>query len=92
MKCMTPLGLLCIVALSMGTPTHAWCQWSLGLGVEAERFWGGSLENGPEQKSFRPYRPVVLAVGAEHRFGSLGLSGVGVNSLWVGVGCVTASR
>ena len=73
MKCMTPLGLLCIIALSMGTPTYAWGQWSLGLGIEADRFWGGSLEIGPEQKSFRPYRPVVLAAGAEHRFGSLGL-------------------
>ncbi|HVQ46240.1 MAG TPA: hypothetical protein VMS62_05365, partial [Gemmatimonadales bacterium] len=73
MKCLAPLGLLCILALSMGTPTQAWSQWSLGLGVEADRFWGGSLENGPEEKSFRPYRPTVFAVGAEHRFGSLGL-------------------
>ena len=73
MKCTVPIGLLCILALSMGTPTQAWSQWSLGLGVEADRFWGGSLENGPEQKSFRPYRPTVLAVGIEHRFGSWGL-------------------
>ena len=73
MKYIAPLGLLCILALSIGTTSQAWGQWSLGLGGEADRFWGGSLENGPEQKSFRPYRPIVLAVGAEYRFGNLGL-------------------
>ena len=61
MKCSIPIGLLCILALSAGTPTQALSQWSLGLGVEADRFWGGSLENGPEQKSFLPYRPTVFA-------------------------------
>ena len=73
MKCSIPIGLFCILALSAGSPTQALSQWSLGLGVEADRFWGGSSENGPEQKSFLPYRPTVFAVGAEHRFGSFGL-------------------
>src|SRR3954468_18438744 len=73
MKCTVLIALLGILALSLGTPSQAWSQWSLSLGVEADRFWGGSLEEGPEQKSFRPYRPTVFGVGAEHRFGSLGL-------------------
>ncbi|MFL5536411.1 MAG: hypothetical protein ACJ8AP_11950 [Gemmatimonadales bacterium] len=73
MRGTVPIGLLCILALSMGIPTRAWSQWSLGLGVGADRFWGGSLENGPEQKSFRPYRPTVFSVGAERRFGRFAL-------------------
>jgi len=73
MKCTVPIGLLWILALSVAAPARAWSQWSLSLGVEADRFWGGSLENGPEQKSFRPYRPTVFGVAAEHRFGTVGL-------------------
>jgi hypothetical protein len=66
---------LAVIALSIGTPASAWSQWSLSLALESDRYWGGSLEldNSPEQKSFRPYRPTVFGVGVEHRTGSVGL-------------------
>jgi hypothetical protein len=62
-----------VLILSLAAPAHALAQWSVSLGVESERFWGGSLELGPERKSFRPYRPTVVGVGLERRMGKVGL-------------------
>jgi len=73
MKSTAPIGLLCVLALSMGAPTEALSQWFVSLGVESDRFWGGSLENAPEERSFRPYRPTLFALGVGHRFGSIGM-------------------
>jgi hypothetical protein len=55
-----------------------WCtplasQWLAAVEVGAERFWGGSVENTPEHRSFRPYRPTVFGLGLEHRSERLGL-------------------
>ena len=54
-----------------------WCgpalgQWALTAEVGADRFWGGSIENAPEHRSFRPYRPTTFGVGLERRAGRLG--------------------
>jgi hypothetical protein len=73
MRSTAPFGLLCVLAISIGTSTEARSQWSVSLGVESDRFWGGSLENAPEQRSFRPYRPTLLSLGVERRSGSIGL-------------------
>jgi hypothetical protein len=61
------------LAVSLALAASARAQWSISLGVESDRFWGGSLENSPEQKSFRPYRPTVMDLGLERRSGVLGL-------------------
>jgi hypothetical protein len=68
-------GFLAVMALSIAAPASAWSQWSLSLTLESDRYWGGSLEleNSPEQKSFRPYRPTVFGVGLEHRAGPIGV-------------------
>ena len=50
-------------------------QWSVGAEVGADRFWGGSIENTEDQRSFRPYRPTTL--GARIQWETPGL-GVGV--------------
>jgi hypothetical protein len=47
-------------------------QWAVTTEVGADRFWGGSIENAPEQRSFRPYRPTTFGVGLERRAGRLG--------------------
>jgi hypothetical protein len=65
----TFLPLLLISSLS---PPGAFGQWSAKVEVGAERFWGGSIENAPERRSFRPYRPTTFQAGAEHRSGPLG--------------------
>jgi hypothetical protein len=54
-----------------------WCspalgQWAVTAEVGADRFWGGSIENTPERRSFRPYRPTTFGVGLERRAGRLG--------------------
>ncbi len=54
-----------------------WCspalgQWAVTTEVGADRFWGGSIENTPEHRSFRPYRPTTFGVGLERRAGRLG--------------------
>jgi hypothetical protein len=80
-----------VLALLSAFATTAQAQWSISLGVESDRFWGGSLEIAPEPRSFRPYRPTVIDVGLERRSGlfgwglsaryseaSLGLEGQGV--------------
>jgi hypothetical protein len=55
-----------------------WCplaagQWAIGAEVGADRFWGGSVETTPEERSFRPYRPTTLGVGLVRRFGTWGV-------------------
>jgi len=62
----------------LGLVYSTWCgpvlaQWTLGAEVGSDRFWGGSVETTPEQRSFRPYRPTTFGVGLERRDGSLGV-------------------
>jgi hypothetical protein len=66
-------SLLAGFALASGV----WCspalgQWAVTTEVGAERFWGGSIENAPERRSFRPYRPTTFGVGLERVAGKLG--------------------
>jgi hypothetical protein len=54
-----------------------WCsptlgQWAVTTEVGADRFWGGSVETAPEQRSFTPYRPTTFGIGLERRAGRLG--------------------
>jgi hypothetical protein len=49
-----------------------WAQWAVTAEIAADRFWGGSVENTGERRSFRPYRPTTLGVGLERRAGRLG--------------------
>ena len=64
---------LSMLGVLLAPPTSALAQWSVSVSVESDRFWGGSLENGPEQKSFRPYRPTVFGAGVERRLGNAAL-------------------
>ena len=64
--------------IGVGLVYSMWCgavlaQWTLGAEVGSDRFWGGSIETTPEERSFRPYRPTTLGVGLEWRGGRLGV-------------------
>lgn len=48
-------------------------QWRLGIEVGAARFWGGSLDTGGEQTSFRPYRPTTFGIGLQRQAGRYGV-------------------
>ena len=53
-----------------------WCsvaqgQWSVGVEVGADRFWGGSQETASEHRSFRPYRPTTFGVAVARGSGRL---------------------
>jgi hypothetical protein len=67
-----------LVAMSTWAPA-ALGQWTLGVELGAERFWGGSLEDAPEQRSFRPYRPTTFGGSLERRSGR---GGVGLRLLY----------
>jgi hypothetical protein len=66
-------------------PRPAVAQWTVGLEIGAERFWGGSAERVPPHRSFRPYRPTTLGVGLERRWGRVGF-GFRVNYTEAGLG------
>jgi hypothetical protein len=64
-------------SLLAGFALAFWCspalgQWAVTTEVGADRFWGGSIENTPERRSFRPYRPTTFGFGLERRAGRLG--------------------
>lgn len=63
------VSLLSIVAgtliASSATVPPAFGQWTVGLEVGADRYWGGSVEAGGENRSFRPYRPTTFGIGLE---------------------------
>ena len=61
-----------LVAMSTRAPA-AFGQWTVGVELGADRFWGGSLEDAPERRSFRPYRPTAFIGALERRSGSGGL-------------------
>jgi hypothetical protein len=65
-----PVSLL-LVSLS---PPPAAAQWSLGIEVGAERFWGASAEIVSPHRSIRPYRPTTLGTFIERRAGRAGLA------------------
>jgi hypothetical protein len=54
-------------------------QWTVGVELGADRFWGGSREVAPEHRSFRPYRPTTFGGVLEQRSGR---GGVGIRLLY----------
>jgi hypothetical protein len=65
--------LLALHLTSSAWPSPAQCQWLVAVEIGSARFWGGSVENTPEHRSFRPYRPATFGAGLERRLGSLGI-------------------
>ena len=62
------LGIVIVILVSSATASPAFGQWTLGLEIGADRYWGGSAETGGENRSFRPYRPTTFGLGL-HRKG-----------------------
>jgi hypothetical protein len=62
-----------LLAMSFGAPA-AMGQWTVGVELGADRFWGGSVENAPERRSFRPYRPTTFGGALERRSGKAGVA------------------
>jgi hypothetical protein len=48
-------------------------QWSVGAELGADRFWGGSIENTVDERSFRPYRPTTVGARIQREGRGLGL-------------------
>jgi hypothetical protein len=67
----------------MASPALA--QWTAGVEVGANRYWGGSIELGGEGRSFRPYRPTTVGIGLERSGKSLSL-GLQVHYSQAGLG------
>ncbi|HZA97566.1 MAG TPA: hypothetical protein VE399_02225, partial [Gemmatimonadales bacterium] len=63
----TVTALLTILLAGGSSPVTA--QWRLGVEVGAARFWGGSIDTGGEDTSFRPYRPTTFGIGLERQAG-----------------------
>lgn len=68
MSC-TLVRLAQIVLVSSLAATPALAQWTLGLEVGADRFWGGSVETSGDARSFRPYRPTTFGIGLQRQGG-----------------------
>jgi hypothetical protein len=62
------LGIVIGILGSSATASPVCGQWTLGLEIGADRYWGGSAETGGENRSFRPYRPTTFGIGL-HRKG-----------------------
>jgi hypothetical protein len=62
-----------VLAASSVSSRSAVAQWSATVEVGADRFWGGSVENAPEHRSFRPFRPTTFGLGIDRRRGKLGM-------------------
>jgi hypothetical protein len=50
----------CLVSTAFG-------QWTAGLEIGANRYWGGSAYTGGDSRSFHPYRPTAFGFGIEHK-------------------------
>jgi hypothetical protein len=74
MKPTTLTGLLLALGLSSSVTDRALAQWSISIALGADRFWGGSVENTPERRSFRPYRPTTFAAALERRSRRVGIA------------------
>jgi hypothetical protein len=48
-------------------------QWAVGAEVGADRFWGGSIENRENERSFRPYRPTTFGASIEWEGADIGV-------------------
>ena len=67
--------LVCVLALMLHgvVRASAQAQWSAAFQVGADRFWGVSIDNTAEHRSFRPYRPTTFAAALQRR-GKLGFT------------------
>jgi hypothetical protein len=72
MRATVVTGFLFALMLSSAVQTRVSAQWSLSLELGSEHFWGGSVENTPERRSFHPYRPTTITAGLERRSGKAG--------------------
>lgn len=66
-------------------PLRAAAQWTMGIEIGAERFWGGSVERAPEHRSFRPYRPTTFGAVLERRSAKVGF-GIRLHYMEAGLG------
>jgi hypothetical protein len=64
---------LAMFMAATAAPATASGQWSVAVEVGSVRFWGGSVENTPEHRSLRPYRPTTFGARFERQSGRLGL-------------------
>ena len=62
-----------VAGVVLGFPTSLRGQWLAAVEVGADRYWGGSKATTPEDRSFRPYRSTVLALGLERRMQGWGV-------------------
>lgn len=60
------------MVLALSLPEPALAQWFVGLDIGSERYWGGTVENTADRRSFRPYRPTIMAATLERRSRSIG--------------------
>ncbi len=72
MRASSFLGLLATLFASSVDVSPAYGQWTAGFEVGADRYWGGSIEIGGEERSFRPYRPTTLGLGLARNGSPLG--------------------
>jgi hypothetical protein len=63
---------LALLLLAVGVRNGV-AQWILTAEVGAARYWGGSVENSPPHRAFRPYRPTVIVAGLTRRTGWIDL-------------------
>jgi hypothetical protein len=68
-----PGFLVCLILPFWLWPSVAQGQWSAAIQIGSDRFWGGSIENTPEHRSFRPYRPTAFSAAIQRRGSGIGL-------------------
>ena len=73
MRTSSLLGLAVVMLVSWAWCPSALGQWAVTTEVGADRFWGGSIENTEDHRSFRPYRPTTFGVGIQRKAGRLGV-------------------
>jgi hypothetical protein len=68
------LGVSMSLAGILLRPLPAVAQWTLGIEIGADRFWGASAESPPPHRSFRPYRPTTFGALVERGGGRVGVA------------------
>jgi hypothetical protein len=74
MRVKAPLGFLVWFMLPLWLwPSSAHGQWSSSIQIGSDRFWGGSVENTSERRSFHPYRPTTFGAAVQRRGNRVGM-------------------
>ena len=68
------LGVSISLTVTLLRPLPAAAQWTVGIEIGAERFWGASAESAPPHRSFRPYRPTTFGALVERRGRRVGVA------------------